>query len=87
MLENEVQELTLQLRTAREDIFGLIQMHADALAQRDEAMSNLRRRAGELARVRKELYDLAITTRGSKREADRLRRMLEVLTPHSKTII
>jgi uncharacterized coiled-coil DUF342 family protein len=28
--ENEVQELTLQLRKAREDIFGLVQMHADA---------------------------------------------------------
>ena len=27
--ENEVQELTLQLRKAREDIFGLVQMHAD----------------------------------------------------------
>ncbi|MBU0523512.1 MULTISPECIES: hypothetical protein [unclassified Pseudomonas] len=26
--ENEVQELTLQLRKAREDIFGLVQMHA-----------------------------------------------------------
>ncbi len=27
--ENEVHELTLQLRRAREDIFGLVQMHAD----------------------------------------------------------
>lgn len=28
MLENEVQELTTQLRKARQDIFGLIEMHA-----------------------------------------------------------
>lgn len=28
MLENEVQELTLQMRKAREDIFGLVQMNA-----------------------------------------------------------
>ncbi|MCL6701192.1 hypothetical protein [Pseudomonas sp. T1.Ur] len=27
MLENEVQELTTQLRKARQDIFGLIEMH------------------------------------------------------------
>lgn len=27
MLENEVQELTLQLRKSREDIFGLVQMN------------------------------------------------------------
>lgn len=30
MTENEVQELTLQLRKSREDIFCLVQMHADA---------------------------------------------------------
>ncbi|WP_256656967.1 hypothetical protein [Pseudomonas sp. BGI-2] len=36
--ENEVQELTLQLRKAREDIFGLVQMHAKA----DLADSNRR---------------------------------------------
>nr|WP_275300606.1 hypothetical protein [Pseudomonas sp. AF32] len=28
MLENEVQELTSQLRKARQDIFGLVEMHA-----------------------------------------------------------
>ncbi|MHC8342526.1 hypothetical protein [Pseudomonas sp. RT6P73] len=29
MTENEVQELTLQLRKAREDIFGIVQMHGE----------------------------------------------------------
>jgi hypothetical protein len=86
MLENEVQELNLQLRRAREEIFGLVKMYDEASAQRDEAMSNLRHRSGQLAIVRKQLYDLDITARGSKREADRLRGMLDGLTPAPKTI-
>lgn len=32
MLENEVQELNLQLRTARENIFGLVKMYDAASA-------------------------------------------------------
>jgi hypothetical protein len=87
LLENEVQELNLQLRMSRETIFGLVKMYDDASAQRDEAMSNLRERSGELAMVRKQLYDLDIISRGHKREADRLRGILNGLTPNSKTII
>jgi len=87
MLENEVQELTLQLRKARENIFGLVQMYDEASAQRDVAMSNLRERSGQLAKVRKELYDLDIAARGYKREADRLRGILDGITPKPKTII
>lgn len=87
MLENEIQEITLQLRKAREDIFGLVQMYTEASAQRDEAMRNLRERAGELAVARKQLYDLDISARGHKREADRLRGMLDGLIDHPKTIV
>jgi hypothetical protein len=87
ILENEVQELNLQLRVASENIFGLVKMYDEAWAQRDEAMSNLRERSGQPAIVRKELYDLDITARGNKREADRLRGILDGLTPNSKTII
>ncbi|MGB6213677.1 hypothetical protein [Pseudomonas mandelii] len=47
LLENEVQELNLQLRSSRETIFGLVKMYDDASAQRDETMSNLRERSGE----------------------------------------
>lgn len=50
MLENEVQELTSQLRKARQDIFGLIQMHAD------EAKECAKLRA-ELKAVNKTLSD------------------------------
>ncbi|TWC27735.1 MULTISPECIES: hypothetical protein [unclassified Pseudomonas] len=41
MTENEVQELTLQLRKAREDIFGLVQMHADVSRERDQLRAEL----------------------------------------------
>lgn len=85
--ENEVQELNLQLRTARENIFGLVKMYDDASAQRDEAMSNLRHRSGQLAIVRKELYDLAITARGYRREVNRLREILDGLMDHPKIIL
>ncbi|CAI8791308.1 Biogenesis of lysosome-related organelles complex 1 subunit 7 [Pseudomonas sp. IT-P253] len=87
MLENEVQELTLQLRKAREDIFGLVQMYGEAGAQRDEAMKNLRERSGQLATVRKQLYDLDLIERGNKREAERLRDMLDGLIDRPKTIV
>jgi chromosome segregation ATPase len=87
MLENEVQELNQQLRKARENTFGLVQMYTEASAQRDEAMRNLRERAGELAVARKQLYDLDISARGHQREADRLRGMLDGLIDHPKTIV
>ena len=87
MLENEVQELNLQLRAARENIFGLVQMYDQASAQRDEAMRNLRERSGQLAKVRKELYDLDIAARGYKREAEQLRGILDGITPQPKTIL
>lgn len=87
MLENDVQELTLQLRKAREDIFGLVQMHAEASEQRDKAMKNLRERSGQLAMVRKQLYDLDISARADKRETDQLRGMLDGLIERPKTIV
>lgn len=49
MLENEVQELTLQSRKAREDIFGLVQMHADVSKERDQLRSELFKARSDLA--------------------------------------
>ena len=43
MYENEVQELTLQMRKARENIFGLVQMHADVSSERDQLRGELNR--------------------------------------------
>jgi hypothetical protein len=45
-LENEAQELNLLLSKARRDIFDLVQMNAEAAAQRDEALQKLRARSG-----------------------------------------
>lgn len=83
--ENEVEELTLQLRQAREKIFKLVEMHAEAIGQRDEAMANLRARSGESAALRKQLYDLDISARTHQREAERLRETLNGLVDPTKT--
>ncbi|MGY2185515.1 hypothetical protein [Pseudomonas sp. SDO5591_S426] len=85
--ENEVQELTLLLRQAREKIYTLVEMHTKAISQRDEAIANLRERSGESAKLRKQLYDLDISARGHQREAERLRGILAGLVPQTKTII
>jgi chromosome segregation ATPase len=87
MLENEVEELTLQLRQARQNIFKLVEMHTEAISQRDEAMGNLRSRSGEAAALRKQLYDLDISARGHQREAERLRGILDGLSPQPRTVI
>lgn len=42
LLENEIQELNLQLRKAREDIFGLIVMLDETRATKDEFSGYLR---------------------------------------------
>ena len=49
MLENEVQELALQLRKSREDIFGLVQMHADASSERVRLRVEVKRLTTELS--------------------------------------
>lgn len=49
MLENEVQELTLQLRKAREDIFGLVQMHADITKECGSLRAELLKAKADLA--------------------------------------
>lgn len=83
--ENEVEELTIQLRQAREKIFKLVEMHAEAIGQRDEAMANLRARSGESAALRKQLYDLDISARVHQREVERLRGILDGLVDPPKT--
>lgn len=58
MLENEVQELTLQLRKAREDIFGLVQMHADVIKQREQLRAELTRLNKEHSELSSKAYSL-----------------------------
>ncbi|RKS23765.1 hypothetical protein BJ917_2834 [Pseudomonas sp. WPR_5_2] len=87
MYENEFDELNLQLRQAREKIFKLVEMHAKAIQERDEAMANLRSRSGEAANLRKELYDLEISERFYQREAQKLREILDGLVAQPKTVL
>ncbi|MNO00889.1 hypothetical protein D3C81_2208770 [compost metagenome] len=79
--------MNLQLRQARETIYKLVEMHTEAISQRDEAMARLRERSGESAKLRKQLYDLDISARGHQREVERLREILDGLVTRPKTII
>ncbi|WP_223555304.1 hypothetical protein [Pseudomonas sp. BF-R-01] len=58
MYENEVQELTLQMRKAREDIFGLVQMHADVSKERDQLRAELNRARAALSDVRRNTTEI-----------------------------
>lgn len=58
MVENEVQELTLQLRKAREDIFGLVQMHAQVSNERDQLRTELSRARADAADARRQAGDI-----------------------------
>lgn len=64
MTENEVQELTLQLRKAREDIFGLVQMHSDASKERDQLRSELNRARAEATDAKREATNIEIRANG-----------------------
>ncbi|MNP43207.1 hypothetical protein D3C76_1370110 [compost metagenome] len=49
MLENEIQELTLQIRQARQNIFKLVEMHTEATNERDTLRSQLATAKAEAA--------------------------------------
>ncbi|WP_256355691.1 hypothetical protein [Pseudomonas sp. PDM29] len=49
MLENEIQELTLQIRQARQNIFKLVEMHTEAANERDTLRSQLATAKAEAA--------------------------------------
>jgi uncharacterized coiled-coil DUF342 family protein len=60
LTENEVQELSMQLRKAREDIFGLVQMHADVSQDRDQLRAELNRLKGEHSELSSKAYSLQL---------------------------
>lgn len=62
MTENEVQELTLQLRKAREDIFGLVQMHADVSRERDQLRTELNRALADASDANRRATDIETKT-------------------------
>ncbi|MFP5500711.1 MAG: hypothetical protein ACLGJE_31615 [Gammaproteobacteria bacterium] len=87
LLENEIQELNLQLRKARADIFGLVAMLTEAQAKNEEFAGYLRLRGAEAAAMRKQIANLTTSDRLSTREAERLRSVLNELMSHPKTIV
>jgi len=87
LYENEFEELTRQLREERERIFKLVEMHAEAIQQRDGYMATLREKAAETALLRREMSSLRTSANAHKKEAAALRGMLEGLTPNTKTIV
>ncbi|MGP6423930.1 hypothetical protein [Pseudomonas pharyngis] len=87
LYENEFEELNRQLREERERIFKLVEMHSEVVRQRDEHMATLREKAAETANIRRQIYHLEISERGSKREVERLRQILNGMTPQPKTIL
>ena len=64
ILENEVQELTLQLRKAREDVFGLVQMNGQLSEAKSKVNSELSNANTQIARLQTETYDLSSQVRG-----------------------
>ncbi|VVP90136.1 hypothetical protein PS918_03152 [Pseudomonas fluorescens] len=58
MFENEVQELTLQLRRARENTFNLVNLHADVSNERDTLRSELAKVKAELSDAKRAVVDI-----------------------------
>ncbi|KAL0630315.1 hypothetical protein Q9L58_010838 [Maublancomyces gigas] len=58
MLENEYQEQSLQLRKARQDIQGLIRMHADVLNDKAKTELKLRKALAVIADLNSKLSEL-----------------------------
>ncbi|WP_338806910.1 hypothetical protein V8U11_06830 [Pseudomonas chlororaphis] len=76
LLENEIQELTTQLREAREKIFKLVKLQAETEKERDEARARLRERAGEAARLRREVANLNGACTAKDRTNEDLRKLI-----------
>lgn len=87
LLENEIQELNLQLRKARADVYGISQMLLEAQAKNTEFAWYLRERGAEAASMRKQIADLTTLSNVSRREADGLRRIVNEMRPRPTTIV
>ncbi|WP_233098133.1 hypothetical protein [Pseudomonas carnis] len=71
-MENEIQELNLQLRKAREDIYGLVHMLANTENDKRQFQEYLAERGAEAAAMRKQIDVLMTSARADKRKAERL---------------
>ncbi|MGY2142204.1 hypothetical protein ACW9I5_05920 [Pseudomonas azotoformans] len=87
LLENEIQDLNVQLRKAREDVFGISQMLLATQAKNAEFAGYLRQRGGEAAEMRKQIDTLTTSLRVSQREAEGLKRIVKEMRPQPTTIV
>jgi predicted RNase H-like nuclease (RuvC/YqgF family) len=62
MYENEVQELTLQLRKSRRDIFNLVHMHAQVSEERDRLRADLNRTLASASDANRRATDIETKT-------------------------
>jgi chromosome segregation ATPase len=58
MYENEFEELTLQLRQAREKIFKLVEMHAEMASERDALRAQIASAKTEAAEANRRATDI-----------------------------
>lgn len=87
LLENEIQELNLQLRKARADVLGISQMLLETQAKNCEFAGYLRERGAEAAAMRKQISDLTTSNYVNKREAEKLRQIVDEMRPRPTTIV
>ncbi|MDI2590047.1 hypothetical protein POF45_01190 [Pseudomonas sp. 681] len=58
MAENEIQELTLQLRKAREDVFGLVQMNSQLSDEKSKLSRELKETLAHISRLNSDASEL-----------------------------
>lgn len=87
LLENEIQELNLQLRKTRADVFGISQMLLETQAKNTEFAGYLRQRGGEAAEMRKQIDILTTALNSSQRDTEALKRIVNEMRPRPTTIV
>jgi D-Tyr-tRNAtyr deacylase len=87
LLENEIQELNLQLRNARADVFGISQMLLETQAKNAEFSGYLRQRGAEAAEMRKQIDILTTALNSSRCDNEALKRIVNEMRPRPTTIV
>ena len=83
MLENEVQELTLQLRKAREDIFGLVQMNGQLSNEKSKLKIELGAANKQIERLHTQTSEMDIRVRSLLLIKDQRDHLLRQMGIHS----
>lgn len=84
MLENEVQELTLQLRKAREDIFGLVQMNGQLSHEKSKLKIELSNANVQIAHLHSTTSELGSQVRSLLLVQDQRDRLLREIREHER---